>query len=399
MKCPECFKTLKSLPGREEHQRVTGHCICQSCSLLFLSFEQYQNHMLELHSNQCPFCRKGFGTEGGCRAHQRALNHAYCTLCSLPFSTMKAFKLHNRNFDHTTEYHCCDCNQDFPDPLALDAHFSSCKLLNGNKGLVNRGYQCNECDKAFSTEAGLTAHKNSLVHRGLPEVTCTHPECNKTFPSNSALAHHLESGNCASGWNWKNVVAAVSDADPQRLITSEAILGTTFIPGIQGSVTSASCFTPKCDTPASTVGGVSLSSAGFYTPSTGLATPTSSDLLSVSSQLEQWATASITCPLCPTRVFVSYAAVEAHMNSAVHSPRFIRCPSLLPNIAAHMDKRFNLPSALLQHLEAEVCLPGKQGKKAQKSLKMLEKKLTSILQVAAEGWLVRSRVGGRPGLE
>lgn len=83
-----------------------------------------------------------FKNSAALRDHQIATGHCYCEECDSLFDTAKDFKQHNARPPHVSQYHCCDCAQDFVTQAELIDHLDN----NKHKRLTRT---CTECRRTF----------------------------------------------------------------------------------------------------------------------------------------------------------------------------------------------------------------------------------------------------------
>ena len=81
-------------------------------------------------------------------------------------------------------YNCTVCSKSFDRPYRLQRHI---QIHNPNRPRV----QCQFCDRSFTRIDTLENHVKSL-HSSERPFKCTFEGCDKSFPLNSALVHHLK---------------------------------------------------------------------------------------------------------------------------------------------------------------------------------------------------------------
>ena len=81
-------------------------------------------------------------------------------------------------------YNCTICSKTFDRPYRLQRHL---QIHNPNRPRV----QCQFCDRSFTRIDTLENHVKSL-HSNERPFKCTFEGCDKSFPLNSALVHHLK---------------------------------------------------------------------------------------------------------------------------------------------------------------------------------------------------------------
>ena len=90
------------------------------------------------------------------------------------------------------KYVCPTCSKPFDRPYRLQRHL---QIHNPNRPKVT----CQLCDKSFTRVDTLENHMKCLHSTERP-FKCTFSDCNKSFPLQSALIHHLKV--CVLGWGW-----------------------------------------------------------------------------------------------------------------------------------------------------------------------------------------------------
>lgn len=332
----------------------------------------------------CHACNTEFPATTLLQHHKRSRQHCYYSICDVTFSSLATETQHLRLYHH--QYHCCDCDADFTREEALEKH--SCQKIRKSIPLPNNIRKATNKDnkppKYLQCAASI--------------------KCKRKFGSPSALLSHMESGTCVSGISRKAINDFVRTNDTERLIIDDVLgnnpinevvgsssdLTSSFVTPIMTPTLSASSgFLPPsgiglnphhmstdgilaltrmkllafevaglpCD-PSTPRAASELSFSSQYTPSSsGILTATSTQM-STSLQLPAQGS-TLRCPLCPnrSRVFVTIAAVEAHLVSPAHEPKIYHCPVALlgPISKGTMVRRFTTLSGLTAHLESGAC--------------------------------------------
>jgi hypothetical protein len=364
--CDVCNSRFSTKADSTRHKKSTGHCVCQHCRKAKASSQGLRAHNDAVHNHKCPHCSVAFAWRVLLTNHQKRQNHCYCGDCNRTFSTASGWKSHLQSSRHSTEFRCCDCDREFRSGASLDQHLRDkvhrlpatagkrrppCQKqkkaeVNGNGS--TSPLQCTKCSREFKTADALQQHLASLKHCPLGKVPCiAGASCKATFPSPSALLHHLESGACSSGMNREKLNSLILKHDTERLITRQPADS-----GLLEDDTDSSGSWDLIRTPSS----ASLSSGdGCMTPASG--------------GLSDWAVLlsrvpSHRCPLCPLgrRPFRDAKALQDHIKSAAHCEPFIYCPTTLAgsgNQKPGAIRVFTTVSGLAQHLESGACVGGK----------------------------------------
>lgn len=371
---------------------------------------------------KCYICpkRPSFNTNQALRYHsQLSINHSpwpYCKPCSRLFIYESALESHlnayhipskrnrysidyygqvrfltTKTVPDATQFHCCNCDRDFPSEPSLDQHLRD--KVHAKRPTALFGFFCRPCNRTFKNENALERHMSSLKHNPLiEELKCiTRSECEKTFTSPSAMLHHLESGACISGINRRKLDQLIKEKDTRSIITSQA--------GLKGRVHSDDDDDDSSDSESDCGNEVSSSSPGasvvhVYLPTSstkggsmavvlhspgGVFTSDSAGGPSIDTEAPAPAEGERKCPMCPagkTRTFKTAHALWQHMNSAAHAPLSYHCPLTLAVGGKGIMKSFTTLSGMTQHLESGACKGGK--KTFQKAVVFVNQKLREL---------------------
>ena len=241
-KCTLVFPTkkLRLKHTSEEHPRPFN---CSLCDSTFSDERKVRLHKLEVHPS-CKHCRTRFRVLDELRAHQAETGHLHCQECDIYFPNNGEHINHVRNSQHTTEYHCCDCDREYPGQDALNNHCCDCdKIFLTDKVLTKHfskpvhirkleslaaGTQvdgkalprCKKCNEEFGSKKILKKHV-SAMHKSARNIPCPMgDQCIKKFASPSALLSHLESGGCRAGMTRAKLSELVFTHDLNHYITS-----------------------------------------------------------------------------------------------------------------------------------------------------------------------------------
>lgn len=393
---------------------------CAICARLFRSASGLSDHEVAVHQcamHKCPGCSKRFPSQIARQQHQHAKEHIFCVECELPFSNKCTFEVHcrqphfcklcgktlktlhalreHRQAAHSTQFHCCMCDRNFVDETALRQHLAH-KIHPAKKEQPSN--TCSQCSKVFSSQKNLKHHENSIAHKPLARLTCFNEACRSLFNCPSALLHHLESGNCPSGWTRRNMNAVLHKHDVDRVLTTGVIsLQTSTASAVEGISAPASTSEIGVTTPSdwSNMGSdedfevlsVRTTDDHYGQPASTVDNPRSG-----AGALGEDYASRPTCTLClitgKERTFKSMTALGDHLSSAVHDQKAFKCPrAFLPDQADSGSaeiKYFKTLSGMVQHLESGKCFGGRSV-----LWKMLDYLRLEVLQLDWPGKLLQ----------
>jgi hypothetical protein len=373
----ECFcgRSYTYPQDLEEHRRARGHFPSHKCTGLC------KHPALGPHNGQnraCGYCGKVCERLDIFEDHAIATGHCFCSDCDVYFSSRQSWEDHRKSAKHASEFKCCDCDISFNDVHALVAHMESrahrrplrpkTARQDKKKSLpVSSSTNCAKCKRDFQSSQSLQQHLTSLKHKPLSRLDCpVGTNCRGSFPSPSALVHHLESGRCSSGMRREEVHQIVESYDLGIICHSPAASLTSSTSGLQ-------VYTPV------------ESDSWVLTSDTesewSLLTPSACG--SAEDSLEQWSLLgdpesqrrgslsfgsttlqTLRCPICPSKraKFSTLHALQQHMDSPLHSPKVYKCPSLGSKLdVTRQVKLFSTLGGLCQHLESDSCKGGKRA--------------------------------------
>ncbi|GBP42763.1 Zinc finger protein 26 [Eumeta japonica] len=206
----------KLLPFKFEERDVAR---CVICSETFASFKMLLSHMNIHYRNYiCDVCETGFVTERLLKSHFRESHQRgeyKCGICAKVFSTITKKKDHEKcvhfglkknkcpycparfvNYikknTHISEvhnkpcivYNCHACEKSFDAHVKLSTHIK-------RDHLMERKYECSECDMNFFEKDSLTEHM--VKHTGEKHFACG--VCYKTFGRKKTLREHMRIHN------------------------------------------------------------------------------------------------------------------------------------------------------------------------------------------------------------
>lgn len=422
---------------KQHHIALHEPAHCQACNLPFGSGDDLRKHSTIAHRNKCNTCSSGFASISLLQDHQRSSNHCFCRLCNRVFTTASHLDRHLRCAPaHRTQYHCCDCDRDFIDELALSQHLQYKVHPPKVDSRKSNEYPCTKCGRKFKTKTALNQHLTSLVHNPLSDIKCVaSSDCAARFASPSAMILHLESGKCSSRMTREMLNLLVQSKDHERVISKGPENLLTAAPfesesrsgprSNSESNSNAGLAHMKNNSVQRTLGegpeNICLSSYAFsdsdsdsdsddgvpiYTPlsvdmRSPIAAPSAEDfwtnLLSKCATIgssppsiltagsscdvtESNTVAALFCPLCPAdrKAFHSIPALQMHLASPKHAPKAFHCPTILVSTTKRGNNppRFKTLSGLTQHLESGAYKGGKAG--LRKTIQMLEVRLSEM---------------------
>lgn len=422
---------------KQHHTALHEPAHCQACNLSFYGEDDLRKHSTIAHGNKCNTCSSGFASIPLLQDHQRSSNHCFCRQCNRFFSTASHSDRHLRFAPaHSTQYHCCDCDRDFINELALSQHLQYKIHPPKVDSSKSNGNPCTKCDRKFKTKTALNQHLTSLVHNPISDIKCVaSSDCAARFTSPSAMILHLESGKCTSRMTRERLNLLVQSNDHERVISkgpnglltaappeyesrseprsnsesdSDAALvhmqNNSFRRTLGkrlGDQFSSSYDFSDSDSDSDSDDGVPIYTPLSVDTRSAIAAPSAEDfwtyLLSKCAAIgpsppsiptpgsnfdvtESNTVASLFCPLCPAdrKAFHSIQALQMHLESPKHAPKAFNCPTNLVSTTKRGNKprRFKTLSGLAQHLESGACKGGKAG--LRNTIQMLEARLSEM---------------------
>ncbi|KAF3939375.1 hypothetical protein ABW19_dt0207944 [Dactylella cylindrospora] len=246
-----------------------------------------------------------------------------CALCP-----EKKFKTHNNLVEHKIRVgheYCKRCDEDFPDAETRERH-----ILGSNKHIT-----CFICKLEFQTNAGLVLHMAHIHQQGDPGLC---PECLEQFPSQSGLLQHVEGNLCSGGLKAKDIRAAILSS--QRVENERLRLEN------QGRVGRA---TEMVEVEREDFIN-SFSHFKIYDEKVDPEIPRPHPDSRIRANAN-WYHADLRAWKCPFpdcgRKFAVITGFEQHLNSGTHNMKSFVCPGC--------KSKFTTTSAMLQHIESNVC--------------------------------------------
>lgn len=166
---------------------------CIHCSKIFDHFKIAFEHMSVHYANYvCDICYNPFITLDCMRKHRRKheVKEFKCNICSKVFDTYykKLYHQNNVHLGKGRKNKCPYCNEKFT------THLKKLEHLTKEHGFEQKTYKCNGCDRTFNVKMSLRLHMKRF-HLLERRFDCR--ECDKKFFSNSELKYHKvkHSGN------------------------------------------------------------------------------------------------------------------------------------------------------------------------------------------------------------
>ncbi|XP_046426809.1 zinc finger protein 737-like isoform X1 [Neodiprion fabricii] len=179
-----------SKPGRKRGEGLDRYpWLCTDCNDKLPSLEMLERHHEIVHNQQAKFmcvqcCNvydKYYGFLTHVKRHKNKSKFS-CEDCGKSFVHKKVLESHKAIHSEDRPHICQTCGKAFRQQSALYIH-SRCHLPDTMK---NR-YQCDQCDKRFSTKPNLVTHKR--IHSGVRNFTCD--QCGKSFIQKGNLEAHF----------------------------------------------------------------------------------------------------------------------------------------------------------------------------------------------------------------
>ena len=171
--CSEKFQNGPALIRHSigQHEGEKPHR-CEECGKGLLTKRELTDHMRR-HTGEKPFdcgkCGKLFMNTSGLRNHKK--KHG------IEEGTLSVEKLRR----HEAKRICCEhCGKHFFQPSHYARH------VKGHKGI--KEFQCDQCDKAYTSGTSLSQHVN-VVHEGKKSFVCN--ECGHHFGRRGSLKVHI----------------------------------------------------------------------------------------------------------------------------------------------------------------------------------------------------------------
>ena len=195
--CPRCpQQQFPDVAAALAHQRLTGHCYCRRCGLLFVTLKDFTKHEASPHSFACGSlgCSLQFRRSKQLQLHQKRSNHEpYCTSYSSKAPTSADLRKHGHSDNNKHQRPDLEHHQDSP----ISKPFSGIPCI------------ASECKRRFGSTSAVLNHVENSCHSG---------KCKRRFGSTSALLNHLESGSHSGVVKRQQITELVTDNGVKQVI-------------------------------------------------------------------------------------------------------------------------------------------------------------------------------------
>ncbi|KAF2145401.1 uncharacterized protein K452DRAFT_295046 [Aplosporella prunicola CBS 121167] len=389
LRCSDCSRVFQDAygPARDSYAPGTTAFACRNCARAFKTWDAMWQHQLFIH-HPCIACHHIFVSEARLMAHQRATGHCHCAACDAQFMTPDRLR------QHLLEAHGVSRTALFQDVLAEERPLEAAPRSGGGGGgggssshqqqeeregdeeggaqifkggfkaganFLHISLRCRICGQDFTSPKTLHDHRTRGWHDPFASVACPFAACpasGKTFPSVSALLHHLEHGHCASGICTPVLNALLRGGPLERFVLPEYQLR------------------PSPESPVSQRA-ADVNAAVAAAAAAAVATTTTPD---------EHQPPELRCPFCPSAAYPSPAQLKAHLSMYNHTPRFLAYPAYVAAPRGKSQRKsavgFNAWSALAHSLETLLCAGSVAG--VQEALDCVEARLRALAVVGEE---------------
>ena len=197
-KCPFCSKIVRNMKfhinlnhsGKAKKQRkeIDEKTIpCTLCKKMFVSEEQMQKHIQNIHLRtewKCKYCTETFGDNLQLRKHVEEkhddLKFYSCNICEKSFRNKASMKDHMKTHEEMPKSCVCeDCGKAYKNKAHLKMHIDAVHKM------IQR-YSCDQCD--FKTHRSDKLKKHMIDHTGIFPHNCS--TCGKGFKTRVELNNH-----------------------------------------------------------------------------------------------------------------------------------------------------------------------------------------------------------------
>ncbi|KAL3282401.1 hypothetical protein HHI36_005586 [Cryptolaemus montrouzieri] len=197
-KSPKSPKQRKSVIKKiKKEEEEIGEFPCPSCQQIFPKMSILEKHASDEHPglkvHKCESCQKSFSRANHLKRH--LLSHSeekphICEICTKCFNRKDHLTQHLKLHLKSTDEVCDICFKPFHRADHLAKHKAS-KHGIGQKIMGEKKYECDICQKSFTTEKYRDVHVKG--HLGMKKFGCK--ICEKTFISKSHLNEHQKFHN------------------------------------------------------------------------------------------------------------------------------------------------------------------------------------------------------------
>jgi len=163
---------------------------CTLCKKLFLTQKSLTRHYTDIHNQawafSCSFCDKTYSREADKKAHEKkhwAADSTFrCKVCQMENVSQRALSLHIKNIHKEKKEYSCEfkfCDREFNTVAE--------KIVHERKHMGLKPFQCNVCQKFFTTSSGLKCHISD-IHEKNGAFACGY--CEKTYYNESQRVDH-----------------------------------------------------------------------------------------------------------------------------------------------------------------------------------------------------------------
>lgn len=183
-KTQSCGKTFKTGAERNKHETDVSHYKCEICDISYIRYKELQtHHKTECEPLICHVCKEEFRRDS--KNNTEFNNHILqcenlksfiCDICGLGFNLKKKLQTHQKL--HSEQ----NTNKKLLSKLKNE-------LLGESRRIKPRKFQCDLCEKSYTTNQKLKFHKLG-AHTAVKQFECTYCDSKLTTPY--SLSRHLK---------------------------------------------------------------------------------------------------------------------------------------------------------------------------------------------------------------
>lgn len=198
--------TAEDKYGEESVVKEESMWQCWLCDQCFPKEHLFKKHMEQLHQKRvnsivrpCSYCGKTFTTMNRLKEHEDQHQGQYkkhCPQCSKGFNNVYSLKAHQiLQHNAAAQLQCTKCTRVFMHHSSLKRHEKCC----GDQKFQAKPhpYSCQECNKSYTSKAGLYAHKR--MHSVQKDIVCL--DCGECFNYLTQLYRHRQKCPATTGQN------------------------------------------------------------------------------------------------------------------------------------------------------------------------------------------------------